>query len=175
MSKGEKFRIKRLDDKSDHDLWKIRIHAACSANDFYDALSKDEETNVRSAANKITASKIIIAALSDLGIQAVCTGIVNSVSMLVQLVPGFDFWCTATKILKIRKLVCIWYETVKNNITKQLDRMDALFEQVKHVKEIMEEAIQVGIWSILSRLLSFSLLLQPSRWLQWKMWIGNPY
>lgn len=57
----------------------------------------------------------------------------------------FDSWSAATNILKIIEVVSTRYCNVKDDITKHIDRMAELLQQLKSMKEIMDDAVQVGI------------------------------
>lgn len=145
MSDAEKLRIKQLDDRSDYGLWKIRVEAACSSKGVSDALQKSKERTNVSDDHKKTASGIIVAALSDPALRVVRSVIGNPVDMLEKLDARYDSRSTATKISKISELVSVRYTNVKHDITKHIDRMAALQEQLKSMEAIMDDAVQVGI------------------------------
>lgn len=140
----EKLRIKQLDDKSDYGLWKIRFQAAWSAKGCDDALKMLTEGEVVSDQHKTTASGIIVSALSDPALRVVRSVIGDPVGMM-KMDARFDSWPTPTKISKISELVSVRYKDVKSDIAKHIDRMAALFEQLKSMEATMDEAIQVGI------------------------------
>lgn len=144
MSDMDKLRIKELDEKSYDGLWKISVEAACSAKVVDSALVTTRDGITVQDTQKITELSIIVIALSDFSLRVVRAHTGDSVKIMEKLDATFDSRSTATKISKITALVSGGYSSVKIDIKKHIDLMAAILEQLKSMKAIMDDTVQVG-------------------------------
>lgn len=152
MSETDKLRIKPLDDKSDYSLWRIRVEAACSAKGLDNVLLVEEperdtaESDIATfKAHQMQASNIMVGALSDHPLRVVRTVIGKPYQMLAKLDARYDSKSTSSKISKMSDLVSMRYSTLKEDISKHIDRMRATTEQLANMGTIVQEPLAIGI------------------------------
>ena len=63
--------------------------------------------------------------------------------MIEKVFGRFDFKSTASKISKMVDLVSHRFNNPRSDITKQIDRMAAVLQQLAAIKAIMDEGLQV--------------------------------
>ena len=130
MYDSDKIHIKQLDDKSDYGLWKIRVEAACSAKGVQNTLNVPVGIRVEDS-HKSTASGIIVSALSDSALRVVRSVIGDPAEMMRKLDARFESRPTATNITKITEFESARFVNIKSDITKHIDRMASILEQLK--------------------------------------------
>lgn len=101
-----------------------------SAEGVTNALNKPKDGTAVSDQHRNTASTIIVTALSDSDLFAVRSVISDSVSMFEKLDESFDSRSTATKIFKISEFVFVLFSSINQDITKHMDHMAAILEQL---------------------------------------------
>ena len=134
MTDTEKVRLKVLDDKADYSLWKIRLEAVCSVKGCESALTSDGPPEGvltdQFEQHKKTASGIIVTALNDSALRVVRSVIGKPNQMLEKLNARFDSRTTSSKITRMVELVSLRYRGVRSDISKHIDKMDAIVEQL---------------------------------------------
>ena len=65
--------------------------------------------------------------------------------MLEKLDGRYDSKKTASKISKMVELVCLRFTNARSEITKYIDRMVAVLQQLAAIKANIDEGLQVGM------------------------------
>lgn len=149
MTDTDKIKIRPLDDKSDFALWRIRVQAAISAKGLSSALEKPtaEGTPVLDADKEKNqqASNIIVSALGDHALRVVRTIVGRPYEMMQKLDARYDSKSTASKISKMVELVSVRYTSVRDDMSKHIDRLAGLVEQLNNMGSQLPEDLTVGI------------------------------
>ena len=149
MTDTEKVRLKVLDDKADYSLWKIRLEAVCSVKGCESALTSDGPPEGvltdQFEQHKKTASGIIVTALNDSALRVVRSVIGKPNQMLEKLNARFDSRTTSSKITRMVELVSLRYRGVRSDISKHIDKMASLLEQLRAMNAIIDDPLAVGI------------------------------
>lgn len=161
----EKIRIKALTDESDYGLWKIRIEEALSGLGLEEVLERDiSEGDSTSAAtssdaagaspsprnserNKMRrkASAIITSALSDNALRVVRSVCGNPYKMMTKLDERYDSKTMASKISRMSDLLSLQYTSPSKDISKHVDRLAGLLDQVRAMKTSIDDTFAIGI------------------------------
>lgn len=124
------------------------MEASCSVNGVNNALSKPANGATVPYTKKQTANGIIVPALSDSALRTVPNVIRDPVKMVERLDAFFDSQSTVTNISQITELASLSYRKGKDDITKHIDRMAALMGQIKSMKTIVDDAVQIGVFIV---------------------------
>ena len=144
MSDSDKIHIKTLDAKSDYGLWKIRVEAACSAKGVQDALTVRVGVLVEGS-QETTASGMIVSAIIDSTLLVVCSVMGDPAEMLSKLDARFESLSTPTNIKNITEFVSTRFGNIDSYITKNIDGMASILEQLKAMDLKIDIAIQVTV------------------------------
>ena len=149
MSDHDKVRVHQLDDKSDYSLWRIPVESACQEKVLTAALSMTESLDGidkdNFAEKRVKVSGILVVASGDSALRVVRSVKGNPIEMLEKLDDRYDSKTTASKISKMVELVSLRYSSLRSDITKHVDRMASINEQLAAMKTIMDESLKVGI------------------------------
>ena len=149
MTETDKVRIRPLDDKSDYALWRLRVESACDDRGLTAAFNQKEAPagtdGSKFAQECLKVSGIIVAALGDSALRLVKSVRGKPTEMLEKLDARFDSKTTASKITKMVDLVSIRYTNPRSDITKHIDRMGSIVEQLQAMQASMDESLKVGI------------------------------
>lgn len=157
MTDQDKYKIRPLDEKSDYSLWRLRVRAAISAKglrtvfvqsrDESDENSDDHGTRVVTASEEQMeqASNIIVSALGDHALRVVRSVIGEPHKMFQKLDMRYDSKSTATRISKMAELVSLKYGNLRDDISKHIDRMAGLLEQLRSMNTVLDDALAIGI------------------------------
>lgn len=91
-------------------------------------------------------SGIIVSALSHSALRIILTVVGDPLQRLDKLDPRFDSQLSTTKISKITELVSLRNHNVKDDITNHTDLTAALLKQLKGLKTIADDEVQIGIF-----------------------------
>lgn len=160
MADQDKLRIRPLDEKSDYSLWRLRIKAAISSkglrNVFLDSSYKTAGASTPDAPDvgqsvtatedqKEQASNIIVSALGDHALRVVRSVIGLPHVMLQKLDARYDSKSTATRISKMAELVCVKFTNAREDISKHVDRLAGLLEQLRSMNTPLPDSLAIGI------------------------------
>ena len=149
MTETDKVRIRPLDDKSAYALWRLRVESACDDRGLTAAFNQKEAPagtdGSKFAQECLKVSGIIVAALGDSALRLVKSVRGKPTEMLEKLDARFDSKTTASKITKMVDLVSIRYTNPRSDITKHIDRMGSIVEQLQAMQASMDESLKVGI------------------------------
>ena len=149
MTETDKVRIRPLDDKSDYALWRLRVQSVCDDRGLTAAFNQKEalaDADASKFAEQcLKVSGIIVAALGDSALRLVKSVRGKPVEMLEKLDARYDSKTTASKISKMVDLVSIRYTNPRTDITKHIDRMGSIVEQLQAMQASMDESLKVGI------------------------------
>ena len=149
MTDYDKVRIRPLDEKSDYSLWRLRVESAVDKKGLTAAFTQKEAPldvdAVAFESQKKQASGIIVEALGDHALRVVRTVKGKPVEMLEKLDGRYDSKTTASKISKMFELVSLRYTSPRFDITKHIDKMAAIVEQLAAMQASMDESLTVGI------------------------------
>lgn len=149
MTDSDKVKITPLTENSDYSLWRIRVRAAISAKGLKMTLVAANYTTSPKTAltdeNKEQACNIIVAALGDQALRVVVDVIDNPLGMLEKLDSRYDSKSTATRIAKFSELVSIKYTSVKDDMSKHVDRLAGLIAQLRRMGTNFDETLAIGI------------------------------
>lgn len=149
MSDTEKVRIKPRDERSDYALWRVRVESACDGKGLTAAFPQKKSPSGadadKFAEQRLQVSGISVAALGDHALRVVKDLRGNPTEMMEKLDPRYDSKTTASKISKMVELVSLRYSNPRNDITKHIDRMAAIVEQLAAMESSMDDSLPVGI------------------------------
>ena len=91
------------------------------------------------------ASNIIVSSLGDHALRVVRTVIGKRKSIMEKLDNRFDSKTISSRISKMSELVSIRYTTVKDDISKHIDRLAGIIEQLRAMGTTFEDALAIGI------------------------------
>ena len=144
MSDWDKIHIKQLDDKADYGLWEIRVEATCSAKGVHDALNVPVGIPIKDS-HKTIESGIIVSALSDSTLRVVRSVICDPAEIMKKSDGRFESRSTASNISKLTEFVSARFVNIKSDITKHIDRMAYILEQLKAMDVQIDNSMQVCV------------------------------
>lgn len=149
MSDSDKVKINPLAEKSYFALWRILVHAAMSAKGLQKILVAPDYTTSPltklTEENKEKACNIIIADLGEKAIRAVSDVIKNLFVMKDNLDSRYNSKSMATRIAKFLELSSIKYASIKDDMSRHIDRLTGLIAQLHHIGTNFDETITIGI------------------------------
>ena len=142
MTDYDKVRIRPLVEKSDYSLWRLRVESAVDKKGLTAAFTQKEAPlyvdAVAFESQKKQASGIIVKALGDHALRVVRTVKGKPVEMLEKLDGRYDSKTTASKISKMVELVSLRYTSPRFDITKHIEKMAAIVEQLAAMQESID-------------------------------------
>lgn len=148
----KKPRIRPYDEKGDYTLWGIRIEAACEVKGLKDILKaerppaaatppdQEEFSNSQKCASHLTVN-----AMTGKPLRVVRGDIENPYRMLSKLDERYDSKSAASRICKMSELVSLRYSSIKQDLRSHIDKISALIEQLRGMKNTVEDDLAVAI------------------------------